>query len=548
VLLTNFDNYKNLSRESRLFAQKTARSIVEIQQGVNNLADIVVLLEVLGYNNDIITKNGFQNIIELSKYIYDFIDLYYDEQQDKESIQLLTTTIPSTKQRFAEGLGMIFPWLGSLVLLFLTGISLWMALSLPKELTTAFVGGVFLGLLITEGMMQIFQKLFVFYYNQTNIGEVKRVLKRSYLMVSIILLTVSCILLIISELANISYQLVGIAIMSMITVSLHRTSYMIIYALKKIKHLIIGYTAAFVSIWTIYFLTENAIPDVSTRYFISLGVAFSVLTIFAVFHHHNITANASVSMTGDLPHFYNPVAVSDKTLKSRFHIQIWEMMPHFLFGILYFSALFVDRLLSWIYNPAIYGSGKQLLEFNSLYHTGADLALLVILSSSILQYVMISPMHIRLSNMIVNLKISESYKIEYFLRKQYVQLITWSLIVSGITSMLLVFYAPQIIPYLGGTEETLMILRIASFGNIFISLYAANLMFIVFLNKIKQLVYLASIAVCITILGGIFLGKFGYENIVIAYLISGIFSFIASSLYIKKIMHNSSSIYFAKYV
>ncbi|MFI5407060.1 MAG: hypothetical protein ACHQ1D_11180, partial [Nitrososphaerales archaeon] len=145
MLLTNSDNYKNLSRESRLFAQKTARSIVVIQQGVNNLADIVVLLEVLGYNNDIVTKNGFQNITELAKYIYDFIDLYYNEQQDKESIKSLVTPIPTTKQRLAEGLGMIFPWLGSLVLLFLTGVSLWMALSLPKELTTAFVGGVFLG-------------------------------------------------------------------------------------------------------------------------------------------------------------------------------------------------------------------------------------------------------------------------------------------------------------------------------------------------------------------------------------------------------------------
>lgn len=548
MLLTNSSNYKSLSRESRLFAQKTARSIVTIQQGVNNLADIVVLLEVLGYNNDLVTKNGFQNIAELAKYIYDFIDLYYNEQQDKDSMGLLSTPIPTAKQRLAEGLGMIFPWLGSLVLLFLTGVSLWMALSLPKELTTAFVGGVFLGLLITEGSMQIFQKLFVFYYNQTNIGEVKRVLKRSYLTVSVMLLVTSLGLLIAATMTNLPYQLVGVAVVSMVTVSLHRASYMIIYALKKIKHLIIGYTAAFTSIVAVYFLADDVIPDVSIRYFVSLGVAFSVLTVFAVFHHYKIMVKISTSIVGDLPHFYNPASISDKTLKSRFHIQIWEMLPHFLFGTLYFSTLFADRVISWIYNPTIYNSGKQLLEFNSMYHAGADLALLVILSSSMLQYVLISPIHIRLNNMVIDLKISESDKIDHFLKKQYRQLILLSLMFSAITAILLVSFAPQIAAYLGGTEKTVMVLRLASFGNIFISLHAANQVFIVFLNKIKPLVYLSITTVAITVIGGMFLGKFGYENIVIAYLASAIFSFVVSTIYVRKIMRHASSVYFSKYV
>ena len=548
VLLTNSDNYKSLSRESRLFAQKTARSIVTVQQGVNNLADIVVLLEVLGYNNDLVTKNGFANIAELAKYIYDFIDLYYNEQQDRDSMSMMATPIPTAKQRFAEGLGMIFPWLGSLVLLFLTGVSLWMALTLPKEFTTAFVGGVFLGLLITEGSMQIFQKLFVFYYNQTNIGEVKRVLRRSYLTISAMLLVASLVLLVAAKLADLPYNLVGIAVVSMITVSLHRASYMIIYALKKLKPLIFGYAAAFASIAAVYFLAESVMPDVTVRYFVSLGVAFSVLTAFAAFHHYKIMTKISTSIVGDLPHFYNPASVSDKTLKSRFHIQLWEMLPHFLFGTLNFSALFADRVLSWIYNPAIHGSGKQLLEFNSMYHAGADLALLVILSASMLQYVLISPIHIRLNNMVLVLKISESNKIDDFLMRQYRQLFALSLILSAVTAILLVSLAPQIAAYLGGTEKTVMILRSASLANVFVSLHAANQVFILFLNKIKPLAYLSIAAVSITVAGGAFLGKFGYENIVVAYLASAIFSFAASTVYARKIMRNASGTYFAKYV
>ena len=86
MLISNSD-YKTLTRESRLFVQKTSRSIVQIQQGVNNLADIVVFLEVLGYNKESVEKYGFKNLYELANHVYDFIDSYYDKEQDKQSLQ-----------------------------------------------------------------------------------------------------------------------------------------------------------------------------------------------------------------------------------------------------------------------------------------------------------------------------------------------------------------------------------------------------------------------------------------------------------------------------
>jgi len=208
MLISNSD-YKTLTRESRLFVQKTARSIVQIQQGVNNLADIIVFLEVLGYNKESVEKYGFKNLYELATHVYDFIDSYYDKEQDKQSLQMRLTPIPTQRQRLAEGLGMIFPWLGSLLLLFLTGVSLWMALSLPKEITTLFVGGVFLGLLIMEGPLQAFHRLFTFHYEQGNLGEVKRILKRCYLTVLIILFVVTLAVIVVATLLNFPYYFSG---------------------------------------------------------------------------------------------------------------------------------------------------------------------------------------------------------------------------------------------------------------------------------------------------------------------------------------------------
>ena len=46
------------SSEARFFAQKVARSIIEIESNVNNIADVVVLLDVLGYSNEQVMKYG----------------------------------------------------------------------------------------------------------------------------------------------------------------------------------------------------------------------------------------------------------------------------------------------------------------------------------------------------------------------------------------------------------------------------------------------------------------------------------------------------------
>ena len=548
MLISNAD-YQTLTRESRLFVQKTARSIVQIQEGVNNLADIVVFLEVLGYNKELVEKYGFENLYDLANHVYDFIDSYYDKEQDKEYLHLRAAPIPSQRQRLAEGLGMIFPWLGSLLLLFITGVSLWMALFLPKEITTLFVGGVFLGLLIMEGPMQAFHRLFTFHYEQGNLGEVKRIIKRCYLEVALILSVVTLVIIAAATMLNIPYQMAGVTIVSVVTVSLHRASYMVIFALKKIKHLITAYTCAFLTITIVYLFGNAVIPTDSTRYFVALGVAFAVLSVFSIIHHRKMMAKKSISVVMEnAPHFYNPGTVTDTTVSSRFSVQLWETLPHFLFGTMYFVMLFADRVLSWVYNPAILPGDGKFIEFNTAYHTGVDLGLLVMLAAAMFQYVMMAPIHIRINNMILNLKIGEAKKIDDFIRGQYRQLVLYSLISSVVTASLLAFFAPQITEYLGGTEKTVMLLRLAAISNVFISLFIANNMFLALLNKTKQLVYLVSISASIVIVGGVILGRSGFENIIVAYLVSAIFSFIVSTVYVNKSMKNAGNVFFSRYV
>ena len=273
--------YTTTSRESRIFAQKVARSIIEVQPNVNNTADIIVLLECLGYRKETLMQYGFADFHALANDIYDFLDMYETRGKSKEMfIESFTMKIPSIQKRLVEGIGMIFPWLGSLALLFITGVSLWMAWGLPIQITTAFVSGVFLGLVITEGTLQVFNRLFLFYNAQTNMGEIKRLQKRSYCLVGSVLAATVCILFAIGYVAEIPLNLVGIVAISTITVSLHRASYMIIYALKKLVQLIIAYSVAFASLLSVYYFGQPIFSDNVIRYFAGLVIAFVALSFF----------------------------------------------------------------------------------------------------------------------------------------------------------------------------------------------------------------------------------------------------------------------------
>ncbi|HEX5457200.1 MAG TPA: hypothetical protein VFX64_02310 [Candidatus Nitrosotalea sp.] len=540
--------YQTTSRESRIFAQKVARSIIEVQPNVNNTADIVVLLECLGYRKETLMQYGFADFHALANHIYDSLDMYETRGKSKEMfIESFTMRIPSIQKRLVEGIGMIFPWLGSLALLFITGVSLWMAWGLPIQITTAFVSGVFLGLVITEGTLQVFNRLFLFYNAQTNMGEVKRLQKRSYYLVGIVLSAVVCALFAIGYVAEIPLNLIGIVAISTVTVSLHRASYMIIYALKKLVQLIVAYTAAFASLLLVYYFGQPLIFDNVTRYFAGLLTAFVALSVFSIYQHHKLLKANTKTITGDKPHFYNPISRTDKTIKSRFGIQLWEVTSYSLYGTFYLVTMFADRILSWIYNPLVVSKGFGLpMAFNSVYHAGADLALVVLLPASIIQYVMMEPIHMHMNNVSIKIKVSQANEIGKYIQNTYRKLFLITMFVSITTAIILNLAAPYVMSHVEFSKTSMHVLQVASVANVFLSLFTANSLFLMFTNKIKLLAIIVMISSLIVIVGGVLLASSGFENLIFAYLGATMFAGLISTIYANKVVKNASSILFAR--
>jgi len=550
MLIPEHNVEREFTSEARLFAQKVARSIIEIESNVNNIADVVVLLDVLGYNKEQVMKYGFDDLFDLAKYIYDFVDAYEDRSKSKEDyIKTFTIPIDGLGHRIAEGMGLLFPWLGSLVLLFLTGVSLWMSWGLPQQISTALVVGVFLGLVISEGLVQIFAKLFTFYHEQTNIGEMKGLLKKDYLLSSIVLAGVVGSLYVYGYFSHIPFELVTISVVATVTISLHRISYMVIFALKKLVHLILAYSAAFTTLLSVFFMSSSLIPDATLRYFVALGGAFAVLSVFAVYHNLKIISiKPSSKVSLDAPHFYKPRALTDKTLRSKFSVQLWESLPNFLFGTFYFVVMFADRVISWSFNTLKVNGIILPLGFNSVYHMGADLALSILIPASIIQYVMTVPIFKQINNMSIIYKGPEMEKIYQFIQKVYRKVITVTILASVIAAVVINLIIPQIPAYAGATQDSISILRIASVGNILLSIFSANGVFAMLLTKVKPLAIMVVVSAFVVGLGGIILGRFGLEYITLSYVASAALLAVCSTLYIKKIFKNAPSIFFARYI
>lgn len=541
----------SLSHQQRVFLQKTARSIVEIQPDLHSIADIEIFLEVLGYNQKIAAKNGFQNLHHLAKCIYGFIDHYSDPEKNRAAYEgTLIFPVTGIWRRLADGLSVASPWLGALIVLFIFGVSTWLAWGLPLSVTTIFILGVYIGVLVSEGPVQIFNRLLTFYYNQSNLPEVRRIMKRSYYTLAVILVVIIGAIYAFGTAANIPNRLLGFAMVGAATISFHRVSYVPIYALKEVKDLVFSYLLAFVSLLSIYFLLPDLIPNSATRYLVGLVSAVMILSIAPMYRSYSIFTRRSITPIGSTRSLSAaPLIINKSTISSRFSIQLWETAPYYLFGTLTILMLFSDRVISWVFNTTRIADGLLLpLTFNAVYEIGADLALLVLFPVTIIQYVVMAPIFEQLSNLAVTKKSTEERSIDQFLRRRYLKLLTISLVSAALIGTSLVVFAPEIIARVGGSQLTVRILQIAAFSDVLLAVFSTNAVFLVFFNRVNSLVVITFVGALIVTVGGVALAQVGFERVVFAYLASAATVTLLSSLRIISDLRHAGSLFFSKYV
>jgi hypothetical protein len=535
-----------------LFVEKVSRSIAELQSNVNSLADVTVFLEVLGYNDNDAKREGFADIFDLAGHVYQSVE-YYDEASGGESEvrALHAIPVPSTRKRLVESLSLATPWLGGLALLYAFGVSLWLALGLPIEAVTALMIGVFLGLLISEGPLQAFTRMFMFYQAQGNVSECSRVLKRSYVALTMLLTGAVAVLLMSTYLLGIPLQLAGLAAVGAVTISLHRIGYLPIFANKNTRAILISYGIALPLLVGVYFLGKTVFPDLVIRYLVSLSAALSVLSVFAWYHStKSLVVRVRSVVEKDLPSFYRSSFINEYTIRSNFTVQFWEALPQYLFGTFFFMMVFSDRVLSWMANPAKTAAGVLYpMLFNPAYHAGADLALGIMFPVAIVQYVMLSSIHEELHNLSVEYRVTQTKRVDSFLRRKHRTILRISVSVSAAAALVLVLLGPYEITRLGGSMISVQVLYIAACADLLLVVFVVNSSFLMLLNRPKTLVVMSLCGALIVFLLGVYLMPLGFQYLVYAYLAGCGAVAVASLISVVGLLARSpSSLFYSRFI
>lgn len=554
------ESHRDFSFSSQLFAEKAARSIAEIQQGVSSTAEITIFLEVLGYNDEVAIRHGFRSLSNLVEYIQNFID-FFDSEVSHETTPVISSESNSAhsnntqtvSKRLVEAMVIYFPWLTALLLFNVIGFSLWMVQNLTIPISTAFMSGFFLGIIFTEGFAQVFNRLLFSAYEQRNLGEIKRIIRRMYISTGFIVTGLICLIFLVGVALDLIIQLMFITMFSMVSISIQRINYVIFQALQKNRELFISYGITMLVLIFVYFiLMINEISnDNGTTYFISLAFAFSVFFGLAIFYlFKTIRSLSAIVQTIQLPSFYKSTIIQH-TLNSKFAIQFWENIPYFLFGISYFLLIFGDRMIAWIFNPDIFimPNGSLLpLAFNSAYHLGVDPSLLFVLAPAmIIQYLMMGRIHSSVHQKMAGLEICEIDQVNKLIRSNYRMAIVLSVLAAIIGSILLNVVGAKIMFSTETSDESLLIMQYASIANIFLSIFTANHAAMIALNKVKIGSLLSVVGAAIVLVGGTLAGASGYSYIVFAYLSASIVVAIWSSVYTITFLQNAAVRFLGRY-
>jgi hypothetical protein len=541
----------NPPRDTRILLEKAARSVAEVQSNLDSVADVAVFLEVLGYSNKTALDYGFADLYDFARHVYEFVDVYADRDATRRmNEESLSLPIPSMAKRTFQGLTLSFPWIGSLLVLFVFGISLWLVWGMPIAVISSLIVGLFFGLLVSAGPIQMFQRIFSFNYNQGNVSETKRALKRSYLMLSVLAVGTAALLFAAGRIEAIPTSYVELAAIAAVSILINQVSYILVYSLKKFAQLVVSYTAGFTVLIVSFYLMYNIVPQTLPRYLDALGLAFATLSVLPAYYSYRVfTSKSPYSLSNAPRQTFNPVIVNSRTISSRFSVQLWENLPYYAFGTLFFVMLFGDRVLSWFFNPSHLANGIYLpLVFNTAYHLGADLALMVIFPAAVIQYALMVSVSEELGNLTMTIPLTEAHKADEFLKARYSRLLLASVLASSVVASLLFLIGPEIMGLIGGTEVSLRILQVAAISDVAMSVFLANSLFLIFLGRVKQLLLVVIAGAAIVAVFGFIFGRTSFQDIIYAYALAALATSSVSSILAENALRRPGALFFSRFI
>ncbi|MDF2606144.1 MAG: hypothetical protein K0S34_334 [Bacillales bacterium] len=503
--------------------------ILERQLQPQDQYEIAALLESMGWNDVRAAKEfSVEDIFDLSEKLWDAIQtkISYNPFAKVEKLRGLSLVIEMIRS-FLRGLIFAFPMAVSVAAMLNLKFSLWSYQYLSLEQATSIAIGTILSFIVVGGFTQAIARRGFFYIIQ---GYYYLARKTTILFILIgfgACLVISVLIILFNLIFNMfSLNMILLIVLYFFFLTSIWLSVTVMYILKKE----ITFTGLIIfGIFLVYVLFKVLNVNIIMSQLISLLVVsiFSILLVLYFFISAEKKRERSIALK--LP---------------RFSITLYSVWPYFLYGFLYFSFLFIDRVNAWSKNEEFM---PYIIWFRGQYELGLDFALLTLIIPMGVSEVIVSKLMLDIESSQKSYLAVESDKLYKQFMRTYKRMFFFIFISTCISSYtiykFLIWYNGISMKINGenilSSETTIFVLLWGILSYAILSFCLMNSVILFALSQPKMVVKSILPALLTNMIIGFVLSRwFEYEYAVYGLFVGSIVFFVLTTKAIVKVFNN----------
>ena len=321
--------------------------------------EVAALLEVYGIRDvDAKREYGYENVFELAKVLYEnYRDIKEYPQVHLVSQEEIPPFKVRVKRHFLKGLAFALPMLLQIVFTIVFGFALWSNIQLDVTDATVIALGTFLALIVSGGLAQIIGRKGLYYLKMHEYILSGKIMQVLLVQGFIKILTISLLILGLNSIfAIFSDYLLFLFLATFFLLSILFTVSSVYYVFEEYEKIFYFYLLGIFFVFPLHYVLGIGFPEAQF-----LAIAFLDL-VFIYFAFKKIQKLKSSEE-------------SEGEILPRTSMLIFTLLPFYVYGVLYFLFLILDRLVAWNANSINRGF---FVWFDVQYEIGSDLALLVL--------------------------------------------------------------------------------------------------------------------------------------------------------------------------
>lgn len=324
--------------------------------------EITAILESLGWNDGRASRDfGVADVFELAEVLWERCrtKVLYTSFSKVEKHSIAQTFMLLLRQ-FLRGVIFAIPMAVSVASMLSLKFSLWSYENLSVELATSIAIGTILSFVTVGGFTQAIARRGFFYIIQGYYNMARRITFHFIRLGFLICLVISGAIFLLNLVIHMfPTSMLMVIILYFFFLNTIWLSVTVMYILKKellFTGLIIG------GIGIVYVLFELLdLVNIIIAQLIALSIVSAISMVLVVYLFKRAESKTEKGISPQLP---------------KMSVMLYSTLPYFIYGTLYFSFLFVDRIVAWSRNTDVM---PYLIWFRGEYELGLDFALLVLI-------------------------------------------------------------------------------------------------------------------------------------------------------------------------